>query len=160
MFPRFFNAQVAERIAVWGVMLGFLTFLYAMTEITQVWKLTSLAAQSQAATAAAASHAGSDAAVARIAGAMPLSAGSQVSVADLEEIEASLTMASTPAMPDEIRQLAQATRTRLKQLGAAAPQSDQPAYRALTDLMGKRAELGQALVSVIEATNARQAGGQ
>ena len=31
MFPKSFNARVAERMAIWGAMLGFLLLLYAAT---------------------------------------------------------------------------------------------------------------------------------
>ncbi|HMK78463.1 MAG TPA: methyl-accepting chemotaxis protein [Xanthobacteraceae bacterium] len=52
MFPRSFNARVAERMAIWGAMLGFLFFLYAATELLQGWKMASIASDMHAAIAA------------------------------------------------------------------------------------------------------------
>jgi methyl-accepting chemotaxis protein len=43
MFPRSFNARVAERMAIWGAMVGFLFLLYAATEVIQSWKMASIA---------------------------------------------------------------------------------------------------------------------
>jgi methyl-accepting chemotaxis protein len=54
MFPRSFNARVAERMAIWGALVGFLLFLYATTEIIQAWKMAGIAAEMKAAIAAAA----------------------------------------------------------------------------------------------------------
>ena len=54
MFPRSFNARVAERMALWGAMVGFLLFLYAATEIIQAWKMAAIAADMKAAIATAA----------------------------------------------------------------------------------------------------------
>jgi methyl-accepting chemotaxis protein len=56
MFPKAFNARVAERMAIWGAMLGFLFLLYTATEAIQYWQRTQLAAERQLATAAAMSH--------------------------------------------------------------------------------------------------------
>ena len=36
MFPQAFNARVAERMAIWGAVLGFLLLLYGATEIIQM----------------------------------------------------------------------------------------------------------------------------
>ena len=52
MFPKSFNAKVAERMAIWGAMLGFLFFLYAATELLQGWKMGSIAAEMHNAIAA------------------------------------------------------------------------------------------------------------
>jgi methyl-accepting chemotaxis protein len=54
MFPRSFNARVAERMAIWGAMVGFLFLLYATTEIIQAWKMAGIAAEMNAAIASAA----------------------------------------------------------------------------------------------------------
>ena len=56
MFPKSFNAKVAERMAIWGFMLGFLFVLYAATEFIQSSQMTELAAARQHATAAALVH--------------------------------------------------------------------------------------------------------
>jgi methyl-accepting chemotaxis protein len=48
MFPKSFNARVAERMAIWGAMLGFLFFLYAATEVLQGWKMGAIASEMHA----------------------------------------------------------------------------------------------------------------
>ena len=53
MFPRSFNARVAQRMAIWGAMVGFLFFLYAATEIIQAWKMAAIATEMRSAIAAA-----------------------------------------------------------------------------------------------------------
>ena len=156
MFPRFFNAQMAERMVVWGATLGFLIFLFALTELTQAWKLASLAGDMQRTAAAAASHVGAEAAMARLAGAVPAPGRQPTSATDLAALQASLVKASEPVMPDEIRRLAQATEARLAELRSAS--TGPPAHRALIALMEQRAELGASLVAAIEGINTRQAG--
>lgn len=53
MFPQSFKARVAERMAIWGGMLGFLLFLYASVEIIHTWQMADISDQRQRATAAA-----------------------------------------------------------------------------------------------------------
>jgi methyl-accepting chemotaxis protein len=57
MFPRTFSAKVAERMAIWGFLLGFLALLYAATAIIESWQMTELAGERVRATAAAMTHA-------------------------------------------------------------------------------------------------------
>ena len=40
MFPNSFSARVAERMAVWGALIGFLLFLYGAIEIIQASRMT------------------------------------------------------------------------------------------------------------------------
>ncbi len=56
MFPKSFNARVAERMAIWGLMLGFLLLLYTATEAIQSAQMAQLADERQRATAAAMAH--------------------------------------------------------------------------------------------------------
>ena len=56
MFPKSFNAKVAERMAIWGSMLGFLVILYAAAAVIESWQMTQLADDRQRATAAAMTH--------------------------------------------------------------------------------------------------------
>ncbi len=49
MFPKTFNAKVAERMAIWGFMLGFLALLYAATAVIESWQMTELAGERQSA---------------------------------------------------------------------------------------------------------------
>jgi methyl-accepting chemotaxis protein len=56
MFPQSFNARVAQRMAIWGAMLGFVVALYAATEIIQDWQAAEIASDRHRATAAAMVH--------------------------------------------------------------------------------------------------------
>jgi methyl-accepting chemotaxis protein len=56
MFPQSFNARVAERMAIWGFMLGFLVILFAATAVIESWQMSQLAADRQVATAEAMAH--------------------------------------------------------------------------------------------------------
>src|SRR5262245_46799986 len=119
MFPKSFNARVAERMAIWGAMLGFLAFLYAATEVIQAWKLAKLSDDAQRASAALSANANAEAALARIS-----SVGSggpdQSRARDLDTFNASLT-AITEAMPSpEIQSLAAEIRGRLAELRGAS----------------------------------------
>jgi methyl-accepting chemotaxis protein len=58
MFPQSFNARVAQRMAIWGAMLGFLILLIAATEFIHEWQTGRIAAERQTATAAALAHVG------------------------------------------------------------------------------------------------------
>ena len=61
MFPQSFNARVAQRMAIWGAMLGFLLLLYAVTEVIQARQAAAIAGERQRATAAAMAHVTADA---------------------------------------------------------------------------------------------------
>jgi hypothetical protein len=61
MFPRSFNARVAQRMAIWGAMVGFLLFLYAATEIIQAWKMAAISTEMRGAIAATTALSQSDA---------------------------------------------------------------------------------------------------
>src|SRR5688500_17359566 len=56
MFPKTFNARVAERMALWGLMLGLLLVLYAATAGIHSRQTAQLSADEQRATAAALAH--------------------------------------------------------------------------------------------------------
>jgi methyl-accepting chemotaxis protein len=56
MFPEAFHARVAQRMAIWGAMLGFLVLLYAATEVIQAWQATDIAGERQRTTAEAMVH--------------------------------------------------------------------------------------------------------
>jgi methyl-accepting chemotaxis protein len=56
MFPNSFGARVAERMVVWGALIGFLLFLYGVIEVIQADRMTGILRERQAATAALLSH--------------------------------------------------------------------------------------------------------
>jgi methyl-accepting chemotaxis protein len=58
MFPRSFTARLAQRMAIWGAMLGFLLFLFAAIEIINNQRLAQISADRDLATAAALEYIG------------------------------------------------------------------------------------------------------
>ena len=42
MFPNSFSARVAERMAIWGALIGFLLFLYGAVEVIQANRMTEI----------------------------------------------------------------------------------------------------------------------
>src|SRR6185436_2095939 len=66
MFPRSFNARIAERMAIWGAMIAFLFVLYAATEIIQFWKMAAIGSDMRAAITRAATLSDGNAALAGV----------------------------------------------------------------------------------------------
>jgi methyl-accepting chemotaxis protein len=56
MFPQSFTARVAQRMAIWGGMLGFLLLLFIATEVIRDWQAARISDDRQHATAAAVAH--------------------------------------------------------------------------------------------------------
>src|ERR1700741_4630364 len=56
MFPESFSARVAERMVVWGALIGFLLFLYGAIEIIQASRMTDILDERRAATTSLLSH--------------------------------------------------------------------------------------------------------
>jgi len=56
MFPQSFTANVAQRMAIWGAMLGFLLFLFTVTELIRGWQAAQISSTRQHATAAVVAH--------------------------------------------------------------------------------------------------------
>src|SRR5262245_7499550 len=56
MFPNSFSARVAERIVVWGALIGFLMFLYGTIEIIQTSRMNEILDHRREATTALLSH--------------------------------------------------------------------------------------------------------
>ena len=56
MFPNSFSARVAERIVVWGALIGFLVFLYGAIEVIQTSRMTEILNDRREATASLLSH--------------------------------------------------------------------------------------------------------
>ena len=56
MFPNSFSARVAERIVVWGALIGFLLFLYGAIEIIQASRMTDILNDRREATASLLSY--------------------------------------------------------------------------------------------------------
>jgi methyl-accepting chemotaxis protein len=156
MFPSSFNARVAERMAIWCAMVGFLLFLYAATEFIQAIRMSEISDDRQRATAAMASYVGADATLGRIAGAAG-SAGQAVLAADVDAMLASLALSEAHGIDDAVRNLARETRSRFDEFkrATAATQAQAPEV-ALAAAIEKRAELGRAIVGALEAINDRQ----
>src|SRR5690606_5656981 len=82
MFPRFFEAQVAQRLAVWGAMLGFLVALYAGVELIHASRMSEVEREIARLSETMAAHASADAAFARLAVLVPGKTDPNVVAAD------------------------------------------------------------------------------
>ena len=56
MFPNSFSARVAERIVVWGALIGFLLFLHGAIEVIYSKRMTEILDDRRQATASLLSH--------------------------------------------------------------------------------------------------------
>ena len=56
MFPNSFSARVAERMALWGALIGFLLFLYGAIEVIQASRMTEIRDDRRQATTALLAH--------------------------------------------------------------------------------------------------------
>ncbi len=156
MFPSSFNARVAERMAIWGGLLGFLAFLYVSTEVIQAWKLSKFSDDAHRASAALSAHANAAAALARVAGLRLSAAPDRDRLArDLDLVNASLA-AMTQTMPTpEVRSLAAEIREPARRAqGRGCGRARRARARSPRD--GRHAELGKAIANAIEGINAAQ----
>ncbi|MEX0590715.1 MAG: methyl-accepting chemotaxis protein [Xanthobacteraceae bacterium] len=154
MFPRAFEGQVAQRLAVWGGMLGFLFALYAGMELIHAWRISEISRDIERAAAAVAAHAGADAAFARLV--VPRARGGNSVGADAILIRQSTNREAELIGDDNARALAGDANLLLDQLGNALRGADEHAV-AVNMLAGKRASLGLALAGTIEGLYARHA---
>ena len=78
MFPRFFEGQVAQRLAVWGAMLGILVSLYVSVELIHASRMTEIGRDIEQAGVYVKSQVAADSAFARISMAVQGDAGQPV----------------------------------------------------------------------------------
>lgn len=87
MFPQRFSARVAQRMAVWGAMLGFLVLLLLATDVIQSWQAGEIAHDRQQATAAAMAVAAGETASPAAAGKAAAPASAKEAMTALEAID-------------------------------------------------------------------------
>jgi methyl-accepting chemotaxis protein len=157
MFPQSFNARVAQRMAIWCAMLGFLVFLYAATAVIQTSRMIEISDDREQATAALLAHVRGGAAFVRIASIAPAARTQAALAGDFDEILAAIDTVASRIGVGEVRTQARETRAAFEALRAALanPQGWDQALAAATD---KRLHLGKAITDRLDAINERQAG--
>jgi methyl-accepting chemotaxis protein len=154
MFPRAFEGQVAQRLAVWGAMLGFLLTLYAGMEFIYASRINEISRGIERSAAAVAAHAGADAAFARLVA--PRERGGNSVGAEAVVIRQSTSREAELIGDDNARGLAAEANLLLDRLAQALPGSSEHAA-VVNALADKRAHLGLALAETIEGLHARHA---
>ncbi len=86
MFPRFFEAQVAQRLAIWGAMLGIILSLYVGVELIHASRMSEVSREIARLSETMAAHASADAAFARLATVNPAKADPNVIAFDAKMV--------------------------------------------------------------------------
>jgi methyl-accepting chemotaxis protein len=156
MFPRAFEGQVGQRLAIWGAMLGFLLALYAGMELIQAERINQIARDIGRAAAATAAHARADAAFGRLAVLSPRAEDRNVVAADATIVHESLLREAELTGEEGARRLANDAKFLLDQLVGA--KLSETSHATTVNLLGdKRAAMGVALASMIDGLHARHA---
>lgn len=156
MFPRAFNAQVAQRLAVWGGMLGFLFALHIGMEVIQDRRINEISQDIERASAAVAAHAGADAAFTRLTTVVPRAQDRNIVAMDAKVIRESVAREAVLIGDEESRKLADEVKVLLGQLDQQQP-GGQARANAVKVIGENRAALGMALAGTIENLQSRHA---
>jgi len=154
MFPRAFEAQIAQRLVVWGAMLGFLFALYAGVELVQASKMREMAGHMEQAATTVAAYADAEAAFARVATFDPRHRERHAFISDLETVRSSLVDHAGHMRDPQARVLADDAVGLIDQLtnGRAGGEAH---VRSVNLLAAKRGELGKMLASGLQHNHAQ-----
>lgn len=153
MFPRFFEAQVAQRLAVWGAMLGFLVTLYVGVELIHGSRMSEVEREIARLSETMAAHASADAAFARLAVLVPGKTDPNVVAADAALVLDSIRREAALINDQGAADLVIEAGLLLDRLGKST-EVDAPAIRAIGS---KRAVLGTSLAGAIDELRGRHA---
>ena len=154
MFPRAFEGQVGQRLAIWGAMLGLVLALYAGMEFIQNQRINDISRDIERAAAAAAAHARADAAFGRLAVLAPRMADRNVVAADAAVVHESLVREADLTREEGARKLVLESKALLDQLVGGG--LDETAHATVVSSLGdKRAAMGVALAGMIDGLHAR-----
>ncbi|HEX5778033.1 MAG TPA: methyl-accepting chemotaxis protein [Xanthobacteraceae bacterium] len=151
MFPRFFEAQVAQRLAVWGAMLGILVALYVSVELIHASRTSGVGREIARLSETMAAHASADAAFGRLAVVVPGNVDPNVIAADaaivLDSIRREAALINDPGAAQVVIE----SGLLLDRIG----KSGEIDLLAVQSLGSKRAVLGTALAGSIDDLRAR-----
>jgi methyl-accepting chemotaxis protein len=159
MFPSSFNARVAERMAIWGGILGFLIALYAGAEAIHANRMDEISEARQRATSLIATHIGAEKEFAALVATRGMAARPEAVGRKLKSlVQATETMAER-AQSKEVGALARELHLLLERIERLpADTRPQSVDQAIVAVWEKRAELGKAIAAVMLAVNQRQTG--
>jgi methyl-accepting chemotaxis protein len=154
MFPRAFEGQVGQRLAIWGAMLGFLLALYAGMELIQNQRINDISSDIERAAAATAAHARADAAFGRLAVLAPRITDRNIVTADAAVVHESLLREAELTGEEGAQKVALEAKALLDQL--AGGNLTEGAHAVTVNLLGdKRAAMGVALAGMIDGLHTR-----
>jgi methyl-accepting chemotaxis protein len=154
MFPRAFEGQVGQRLAIWGAMLGFLLVLYTGMEFIQADRINQIARDIERAAAATAAHARADAAFGRLAVLAPRETDRNIVAADVTIVHESMLREAELTGDEGAQKLAVDAKFLLDQIVSA--KLSEGSHATTINLIGdKRAAMGVALASMINGLHAR-----
>jgi methyl-accepting chemotaxis protein len=154
MFPRFFEAQVAQRLAVWGAMLGFLFILYIGAELIQASRMNDIGKEIEKVSMTVAAHASADAAFGRLAVLGQRQRDRNIVAADVAMVHESMMSEAELIGDPGAKKLAGEAGILLDQIKNAGGGAD--GYATAINMLGdKRASIGVALAIAIDGVRAR-----
>jgi len=155
MFPRAFEAQVAQRLAVWGAMLGFLLTLYAAVEFIQASRMNEIGRDIERAGAAMAARATADAAFARLSVLGLRASDPNLVASDARMVQDALDQEAALTNDPGALKLASDTKMILEQIKSRSGAEGH--VTAINMLGDKRATLGRVAANSIDALQAKHA---
>jgi methyl-accepting chemotaxis protein len=154
MFPASFNAQVAQRMMIWGAMLAFLLLLYGATEIVRYAKTGEILRDLELAATASAVQATANEAVARIAGMPAEEQGANAIAAQLAVLAKTSSQTLKLASDEGLRMLAKQAAAELGNLRVVSARAA-VGTAGFAAFMETNAKIGRALIERVESAQGR-----
>jgi methyl-accepting chemotaxis protein len=153
MFPRFFEAQVAQRLAIWGAMLGIVLSLYVGVELIHASRMSEVSRDIARLSETMAAHASADAAFARLATVNPAKADPNVIMFDAKMVLDSIRREAALINDPGAAQVVIDSGMLLDRIG----KSGEADMLAIQMLGSKRSVLGTSLAGSIDELRAQHA---
>ena len=157
MFPRFFEGQVAQRLAVWGAMLGILVSLYVSVELIHASRMTEIGRDIEQAGVYVKSQVAADSAFARIAMAVQGDAGQPVVETEIAKLRGLLSTELALIGSDEAKSQLKAAEQALDRINDFR-QSTNVRISALVELRELRVVLNDAVAQSLVELHSRHVG--
>jgi len=157
MFPRFFEGQVAQRLAVWGAMLGILVSLYVSVELIHASRMTEIGRDIEQAGVYVKSQVAADSAFARIAMAVQGDTGQPVVETEIAKLRDLLSAELALIGSDEAKSQLKAAEQALDRINDFR-QNTNARISALVELRELRVVLNEAVAQSLAELHSRHVG--